>query len=376
MLFAVTGYCSADSTITLVDLLKRISSDSSNSFIFSDVKYFVDSFFNIPVKSKIVSSWDEVPASDSVLYFTDIDHLLPEMRVLRINNIDYFDDPEIYPLSVFKKIAKQKRDRITFMIISGVTAITRAAGAAADINGIDFLTKNLKPYFEKADYVHINNEVSFCKDCQYTAGMQFCTKEEHFKALLDLHCNIVEFTGNHNRDYGDDAFRETMKWYKDHNIKTFGGGDNPEDANTLLVITLKDNTKIGFIGFNELCPDGECADVPVECGVNRYDSVKAATVIGKMKKELKCSFIIASVQFSEWDFPFPQEQQKKICNDLLNMGADMVYGSQAHEAQQITFINHKPVFYGLGNLLFDQIHRIPVRQAFFLQLYFYKGKLI
>jgi poly-gamma-glutamate capsule biosynthesis protein CapA/YwtB (metallophosphatase superfamily) len=376
VLFVVTGYGSPDSTISMDRLLKKISVDTAGTFILAEIKSSLDSILNISSKAVSVESWDEVPASDSVLFITDIDHLLPEMRVLCIDNIDFFDDPGNYPLSISKETAKQKRDSITFMIISGVTAITRAEGTAADVSGIDFLTKNLKPYFEKADYVHISNEVSFCKNCQYTAGMQFCTKEEHFKALLDLHCNIVELTGNHNRDYGDAAFRETYKWYKDHNIKTFGGGDNPKEANTPLVITLKDSTKIGFIGFNELCPNGECADVAGECGANRYDSSKAATVIEKMKDELKCNFIIASVQFSEWDYNFPHEPQKKICNDLLKMGADMVYGSQAHQAQQITFINHKPVFYGLGNLLFDQIHRISVRQAFFLQLYFYKGKLI
>ena len=54
----------------------------------------------------------------------------------------------------------------------------------------------------------------------------------------------------------------------------------------------------------------------------------------------------------------------------------MVYGSQAHQVQQITFINGKPVFYGLGNFLFDQMHKTGLRQSYFLQLYFYKGNLI
>lgn len=374
--FAVTGYGSADSTITLQDLIKKISSDSTNSFIFSGLKDLIDPFFNISVKSKTISNWDEVPASDSVLCITDIDHLLPEMRVLRINNIDFFEDAENYSLSIDKNAAKQKRDSITSMIISGTTAITRAEGMAADINGIDFIIKNLKPYFEKADFVHISNEVSFCENCQYVAGMQFCSKKEHFKALLDLHCNIVELTGNHNKDFGSKAFLETLKWYHDNNIKTFGGGAYPEEANTPLVITLKDSSKIGFIGFNEFCPNGECSDMAGQCGANRYDSAKAAAVIAKMKNELKCNYIIASVQFGECDSPQPTLTQQKKCDDLLKMGADMVYGSQAHEAQQVTFINHKPVFYGLGNLLFDQIHRLRVRQAFFLKLYFYKGKLV
>lgn len=376
ILFAVTGYGSPDTSISMNNLIKRISTDSINSFISAEIRIILDSILHIPTRAISVRNWDEVPSSDSVLYITDLPNLLPEMKVLRIENIDFFDDPENYSFTTSNKFAKQVRDSITYIIVSGVTAITRAAGVTADSYGIDFLTQNLKPYFTKADFVHISNEVSISPNCQYTTGMSFCTKEEHFKALLDLNCNIVELTGNHNLDYGDAAYLETLKWYRDHNIKTFGGGDNPDAANTPLILTLKDSTKIGFIGFNEFCPNGECADSPGECGANRYDSAKAAAVISKMKNEMNCSVIIASVQFGEWDYPFPHFSQKKICSDLIKIGADMVYGSQAHEVQQITFINHKPVFYGLGNLLFDQIHRTPVRQAFFLQLYFYKGMLI
>jgi poly-gamma-glutamate synthesis protein (capsule biosynthesis protein) len=66
----------------------------------------------------------------------------------------------------------------------------------------------------------------------------------------------------------------------------------------------------------------------------------------------------------------------KICREWMDAGADVVYGSQAHQVQQIEFYKNKPIFYGLGNFLFDQVHRIGVRQGFFLHYYFYKGKLI
>ncbi|GAB4410763.1 MAG: hypothetical protein OHK0053_37570 [Microscillaceae bacterium] len=44
--------------------------------------------------------------------------------------------------------------------------------------------------------------------------------------------------------------------------------------------------------------------------------------------------------------------------------------------QQIEFYKGKVIFHGLGNFLFDQIHRIGVRQAFFVHLYFFRGKIV
>lgn len=305
-----------------------------------------------------------------------IDSMNGLLKTVVVDSFDFFQQPAKWP---FYEKGKDRFDfskHVSLVSITGVTAITRAMGIAADQQGVDFLTQNLKPWFAHSDVMHISNEVSFTPDCTYPrGGTKFCSKQEHFRAVTDLGCDIVELTGNHNRDHGNDAFIKTYEWYLQQGIRPFGGGRNEAEANTPLVVTLKDSTRIGFIGFNELCPLGECADA-ANPGANRYDSAKARAVIQRMKNELKCQFVIASVQFGEIDAYTPSESQPGICHLLIDAGADMVYGSQAHQIQQVEFYRSKPVYYGLGNFLFDQVHRIGVRQAFFLQNYFYRGKLI
>jgi poly-gamma-glutamate capsule biosynthesis protein CapA/YwtB (metallophosphatase superfamily) len=375
VLFLVSGFGSRLDNFSSEKIIEKIRTDTSFYILKKIRKELIPVLPS--VKAKLADGPGDVPLSDTVLFLTDIDHLLPGFKILKVDDEDFFDDPLSYPFVSDKSGALSTRKKITLLDLTGVTAITRGVCSSVDIKGTDHYISELKPYFEKADLVHISNEVSIAEDCQCETGtMRFCSKEENFNMLLALHCNIVELTGNHNRDYGDKAFLKTLEWYKEHNIKTFGGGADPEEANTPLVIKLKDSTRLGFIGFNELCPMGECADVAGECGANRFDTLKAKKVIRKMKKELRCDYIIASVQFSEWDSYLPTPTQKMICNELLEMGADLVYGSQAHQVQQIAFINKKPVFYGLGNFIFDQLHKKGLRQAYFLQLYFYKGCLI
>jgi poly-gamma-glutamate synthesis protein (capsule biosynthesis protein) len=65
-----------------------------------------------------------------------------------------------------------------------------------------------------------------------------------------------------------------------------------------------------------------------------------------------------SVQFGEVDAYTPSATQAPICREIIDYGADMLYGSQAHQIQQVVFYKNKPIYYGLGNFLFDQIHRI------------------
>ncbi|MBL7810970.1 MAG: CapA family protein [Bacteroidetes bacterium] len=310
------------------------------------------------------------------LLLAPLDSLNGLLKPLVVNGHSFFEKPESWPYMEKGEKRFEFSGKVTLLSITGVTAITRNTGFAADAYGVDFLTKNLKPWFTKSDWLHMSNEVSFTPDCQYPkGGTRFCSKEAHFQALLDLGCDIVELTGNHNRDYGNAAFNQTYEWYLKHGIRPFGGGRNEAEASAPLLITLKDSTHVAFVGFNELCPLGECA-AGSSPGACRYDAEKAKRMLAEARKKAGNGLVICSVQFGEVDSYAPSSTQAAICKDLTAWGADLVYGSQAHQIQQIAVENGKPVYYGLGNFLFDQTHRTDVRQAFFLQNYIYKGKLV
>jgi poly-gamma-glutamate synthesis protein (capsule biosynthesis protein) len=300
-------------------------------------------------------------------------------RALRVDGVSFFEHPGDYALVLGEKGARPDfAPHLAHFIMTGVTAITRATGAACDDHGIDWLTENLRGQFDGADYVHVSNEVSISADCKYPVKgtYTFCSKERDFKALLDLHVNVVELTGNHNRDYGDGPFKKTMAWYREHGMSTFGAGLTPEEANVPIVLDLKDGKKLGIIGFNESCPLKECAKKPGEVGANAYDAAKAKAAIEKLRNELGADVVWVTVQFRERDGTDPTSSQHKIAHDLVDWGADLVYGSQGHEPQLVEFYRGKAIYYGIGNFLFDQIHRVPVRQAFFLHHYFFGGRLV
>jgi poly-gamma-glutamate synthesis protein (capsule biosynthesis protein) len=157
-------------------------------------------------------------------------------------------------------------------------------------------------------------------------------------------------------------------------MKTFGGGITPSEAEAPLIITLKDKKKIAWIGFNEFCPCGECADILM--GANRYNAKKSQALIHELRTIKKVDYIIACVQFGESDSYLPSSSQTKISKFLIDSGADVIIGSQAHQPQTFEYYKNRMIFYGIGNFMFDQIHRLGVRQAFFLECYFYKGKII
>ncbi|TAH28356.1 MAG: hypothetical protein EAZ06_10255 [Cytophagales bacterium] len=376
-LLVVTGFGSELENISLSELKQKYC--EGKIYVLQSIKKEIDTLWQCSNLKTIQKLQDFVPFAKNNLLLTNIDNTIAQFKALKIDEISFFDDSEKYPLTnpYTKSPPFEYKKNVTHFVLTGVTAITRNQGLIADTAKPNFLIENLLPHVKNADLLHISNEVSIDDNCVYKSYdplYKFCVKEKHLRDILTLGADIVELTGNHNLDYGVNAYKKTAEWYKKNNLKTFGGGVSPEEANKPLVIILKDSTKLGFIGFNESCPNGECADVSV--GANRYQKEKARKVIATMRKELKVDFIIVGTQFDEVDAYTPSASQTKIAYDLLDFGADMVYGSQAHQIQQIEFKTGKPIFHGLGNFLFDQVHRIGVRQAYFLHHYFYKGKLI
>jgi poly-gamma-glutamate synthesis protein (capsule biosynthesis protein) len=63
----------------------------------------------------------------------------------------------------------------------------------------------------------------------------------------------------------------------------------------------------------------------------------------------------------------PNEDQTRISHELIDYGADVVIGSHPHVTQGIEMYNGKPIFYSLGDFIFD-LEREDTLSAYFVQM--------
>ncbi|MDO8265821.1 MAG: CapA family protein, partial [Candidatus Saccharibacteria bacterium] len=80
------------------------------------------------------------------------------------------------------------------------------------------------------------------------------------------------------------------------------------------------------------------------------------------------------IEFPECDLPIGE--QESVFKQIADLGADMVVGSSAHQPQIYELYNGKPIYYGLGNLYFDQTSWPGTERGIILTHYFIGGKLI
>ena len=375
VLLVVTGFGSSRTDVAMADLVRAYC--NGTIAVLEPVRASADRRFGCRAPAPISSSSEFLPEAKRRLLVTDLGHITPQLRAVSVDGTSFFEHPAAYALVLTETAGGARPDyapHLTQLIMTGVTAVTRGIGIACEKNGASWLTAHLRASFADADYVHISNEVSFDPAGILRSEKTYarCTTQ----TLLDLHANVIELTGNHTRDYGDARMAESIAWYTSHHMATFGGGATPEAANEPILLALADGKHLGVIGFNETCPIHECAIKSGEIGANAYEPKKARAALARMRDELSADYIIVTLQFREWDNPEPTATQSAIAHTLIDEGADLVFGSQAHQLQLVEFYRGKPIFHGLGNLIYDQIHRIGVRQAFFLRHYFYAGRVV
>ena len=339
----------------------------------SNVVFDLKERLKLEQSPQVIRLKDFVTTDSSSFLITTIDSVIPSLLVTSIDGIHFLRSRERYPLWISATSGYDYNKCFTSYTHTGVTALTRRTGTALNAMGNLKYLELIRPVLGNPDILHISNEVSISPNCNYSEmKMKFATRLEHFELLNILGADVIELTGNHNLDFGSSAYESTMLWYKDNGMKVFGGGITPEQAAAPLILTMKDSSKVAWIGFNEFCPCGECADKTM--GANRFQRQAALESIQSIRNMV--DYVIACVQFGETDSYTPSGSQKNIARFLIDSGADVVIGSQAHQPQTFECYQGKMIFYGIGNFMFDQIHRLGVRQAYFLECYFFQGRII
>jgi len=340
-------------------------------------------------------AWAARPHAWAIVPF---DQLEPRWKVLTIDGASVLDkglDAEEYPLAVSigaegdgadalaeamrsdgKWVTNRDTERMTVLVMTGVTALVRGIAHRMEQNGILYPAEKIGTVLKDADLTHISNEIPFAKDCPPPNPRQeslvFCSDPRYIALLRAVGADLIELTGNHFQDYGSQATLDTLEMYRKEGWPYYGGGANLEDARKAMVIERNGN-RFSFIGCNPVGPEFAWAteDSP---GAAPCDFEYMHAEIARLQSEVD----VPIVTWQYWEFYQyePTAQQKADFRAMVDAGAAIVSGSQAHHPQAIEFYKDGFIHYGLGNLFFDQMWSLGTRQEIVDRHVIYKGRHI
>ncbi len=163
---------------------------------------------------------------------------------------------------------------------------------------------------------------------------------------------------NHVFDYGIEGMEDSIKNLDSNGIAHIGAGANKAEATKPITIE-KDGHVITIFNYmdSENFQEYSQSVMPIATddspGYSAWDDTESVEQI-KQAKQNGSDIIIVYMHYGNEYSRSPNENQKEISHLAIDAGATAVVGAHTHVTQGIEMYNGKPIFYNLGNFMFDQ----------------------
>jgi poly-gamma-glutamate synthesis protein (capsule biosynthesis protein) len=158
---------------------------------------------------------------------------------------------------------------------------------------------------------------------------------------------LAALANNHIMDYGTGGITETLEVCESNNIPVVGVGKSISEASRPYVTAIS-GRKIAVLN----CADDEfvtTSDRAYTC--NAIDPVRLYYDIRETKAV--ADFLIVIVHAGNEYYSLPSPRTRALYRYLVDCGADAVVANHAHAFSGYEVYKSKPVFYGLGNFIYD-----------------------
>ena len=168
---------------------------------------------------------------------------------------------------------------------------------------------------------------------------------------------IAALANNHVCDYGIKGLNDTIGNVKQAGMTPIGAGSNENEAHApaveeiggrnITIFNYMDSKNFAEYDY-EVMPYANGSSP----GYSAYDSQVAQKQISDARGN-GSDFVVAYLHYGNEYATSPNEDQLKISHELIDAGADIVIGSHPHVTQGVEMYKGKPIFYSLGNCVFD-----------------------
>ncbi len=232
-----------------------------------------------------------------------------------------------------------------------------------------------------ANIIFGNCEGVYAKEWERTpsCGVPLVSDPSNISVLQNANIKIMSLANNHSLDGGYKALLSTIENLQKAGIKTVGAGINEEEAYKPVFIE-SNGTKIAFLAYTTVFPVGyearntvpgvgavkvETFYVPWEKNewhpgllpniitmTNPNDLNKVLNNVKYAKQN--ADIVIVSMHWGDPTCPYAlTDYERREAKNIIDAGADAIFGHHHHMLRGIEIYKDRPIFYGLGNFIFD-----------------------
>lgn len=159
--------------------------------------------------------------------------------------------------------------------------------------------------------------------------------------------DLITLANNHIMDYGDEGLDTTMSVAKQHGVSYVGAGKNIKEAQKSFFTEIE-GVSIAVLNFAEnefSTTKGDWA------GANPLDPIQNFKAIQAAKQ--KADYVLVITHGGHETYELPSPRMKATFRFFIEAGADAVVNHHTHRVSGYEVYRDKPIFYSLGNFIFD-----------------------
>jgi hypothetical protein len=205
----------------------------------------------------------------------------------------------------------------------------------------------------------------------HTSGIRFTADPRLIPGLVKAGIDYVSIANNHIGDAGDLGILQTIANLKKRGLKYSGAGKDLAAARKPAILEAG-GTTVAILGYDAIAKAYYAG--PDEIGSSQL-SLKRAKVDIKKARAAGADLVIV---FPHWGVEYrnkPFQAQQELARAIIDAGADMIIGNHAHWVGAVEIYKGKPIWYALGNFVFDQTWSEPTMEGITLELTFQGASL-
>ena len=249
------------------------------------------------------------------------------------------------------------------IVLTGDILLDRGVRHVIDRQGIDQLfSPGIDSMLHSSDVVVGNLE------CPATKIKAPVFKQYIFRAepewLTDLkrhgitHLNLAN---NHSIDHGREGLLDTYQNIQKAGIVPFGAGRNMQEA--IQPVLLSDTPRRVWLVTSLQLALENYAHLPDQPCVSQQSIDALCRQIAQLRQDDPTCYIIVSLHWGWENHVEVVPRQRYDAHQLIDAGADCLVCHHTHTRQPMELYREKPIYYGLGNFIFDPQRDINRRGA-------------
>lgn len=250
---------------------------------------------------------------------------------------------------------------ITRLLFTGVIVPARCVQAHLDtINNPDYPYEEVKDILSSADLSVGSFNATMSDQVIHTGCVwtyQLVGSPDNADAMARAGFDLMSVATNHIKDCGlmrswcDETFFDTLGHLQRVGIQTVGAGANLSEALEPVVVTLN-GIRFAFVSLGDSKLSETVFATEDHPGIARLTEENMTIALAKARQ--MADVVIALPHWGPEDELLPNWIQRGQARYIVDAGADLVVGNHTHVVQAYQVIDEIPIFYGLGNFVFDQ----------------------